>query len=94
MPGIEEFVAAPCEVFLEHCTKDQLLEIAEYDLDLSGPGDNCCKEKGVLVPEKCEPDQSAAQQFSDPSGSRTFAQQKELLLLQQAHQRLELEKYK
>lgn len=28
MAGIENFVDAPCEGFLNRCTKDQLLEIA------------------------------------------------------------------
>lgn len=45
MAGIEEFVAAPCENFLDCCTKDQLLKVAdEYDLDLSGLGDKHRKD--------------------------------------------------
>lgn len=44
MAGIEDFVASPCEEFLDGCTKDQLLKVAEnYDIDLSGLSD---KRKG------------------------------------------------
>lgn len=40
MGGMENFVDALCEGFLDHCTKDQLLEIAgRNNVDLAGLGD-------------------------------------------------------
>lgn len=100
MAGIEEFVAAPCEEFLERCTRDQLLKTAEeYDLDLSGLGDKRRKEnlrdmvksklfdEGVLAAKKYGLDPSVAQQFSVPTGNLTFEQQKELFVLQLSYEK-------
>lgn len=37
----ENFVAASCEDFLDHCSTDQFFKTAEkYELDLSSHGDN------------------------------------------------------
>ena len=100
MAGIEDFVASPCEELLDSCTKDQLLKVAEkYDIDLSGLSDKRKGNvkalvkmqligKGVLVVKQGESGEpQAAQSFSIPSGNFTFEQQKELLLLQLAHER-------
>lgn len=44
--GIQEFVAAPREGFLDHCTKDELVRLADiYELDLSDIGEKFRKEK-------------------------------------------------
>lgn len=76
MAGIEDFVAAPCEEFLDHCTKDQLLKIAEEcEVDLGGLTDRRRKEtkafvklqlaeKGVLVVKHEGPAQPQAVAFS------------------------------
>lgn len=95
MAGIEEFVAAPCEDFLDRCTKDQLLKVAdEYDLDLSGLGDKRRKdtvksavklqlvEKGVLVTGQQKTGQPVTVPLGVFPGNLTFEQQKELMSLQ------------
>ncbi|XP_030283654.1 uncharacterized protein LOC115587797 [Sparus aurata] len=109
MAGIEDFVASPCEEFLDGCTKDQLLKVAEsYDIVLSGLSDKRKGNvkslvkmqligKGVLVVKRGESGEpQAVQSFKVPSGNLTFEQQKELLLLQLAHekdkQKMEMER--
>lgn len=45
MAGMEEFVASPLDGFLDCCTKVLLLIFTDnYELDLTGLGDNCHKE--------------------------------------------------
>ena len=75
MAGIEGFVASPCEEFLDGCTKDQLLKVAEnYDIDLSGLSDEHKGNvkalvkmqligKGVLVVKQGESEPQTAQSF-------------------------------
>lgn len=49
MAGMENFVDAPCEGFLDRCAKDQLLEIAgRYNVDLAGLGDRWLKKMRSL----------------------------------------------
>lgn len=99
MAGIEEFLAAPNEGFLDRCTKDQLTKIAEeYEVDLSDLSDKRkdsmkamlklqLVEKGVLGAKKGLGQALATQSLSVPVGSLTFEQQKELLLLQLSHEK-------
>lgn len=109
MVTVDDFVAAPSEGLLDSCTVDQLAGIADYyRVDLGGLPDkrkgtikariiHQLVEKGVLgaKAEAAMPSPSPPLAQVGPVGALTFEQQKELLLLQLAHDKetfqLELE---
>lgn len=96
MASVEDFVGSPSEELLELCTKEQLLGIAaHYDIGVSASRlKDSVKavlreglfELGVLVPEdagKSPVKVSSIGLPQSPGASQlTFAQQKELILLQ------------
>ncbi len=102
MAGVEKFLRAPSDEFVEQCTKEQLLKIAElYDIYVS---DKRLKENvkaivranlyemGVLKSQTVSPVEGKAAedvsaQDSCSNVSLIFEQQKELLVL-----RFQLEK--
>ncbi len=99
MAGIEDFVAAPCEEFSDHCSKDHLFKIAEeyeeYELDLSSLSDKRWKEavkamvrlqlseKGVLVSKEEGSGQSWAAQPFSGPSGQLTFEQQKELLLMQ-----------
>lgn len=96
MADIDEFVSSPSHEFLDRCTKEQLLSIAErYEIVIK---DKRLKEnvkialkielieKGLLDTEMKEYVPVASELKSNLS----FEQQKELLLLQMDHEKLKL----
>uniref|UniRef100_A0A3B4TE40 Gypsy retrotransposon integrase-like protein 1 n=1 Tax=Seriola dumerili TaxID=41447 RepID=A0A3B4TE40_SERDU len=98
MSDISEFVKAPSEDFLNKCTKEQLLKVAEhFEIDIS---DRRLKdtvksmltanltEMGVLAVEPgCPPDAGVSQPFIAESNF-TFEQQKEVLKMQLEHDKM------
>lgn len=106
MADISDFVKAPSEDFLNKCTKEQLLKIADhFEIDIS---DRRLKdtvksiltanltEMGVLAGEPVCPPEAG---FSPPfiaTSNFTFEQQKEVLKLQLEHDKMrqvEIEKH-
>lgn len=108
MSLVEEFVNAPSVELLDHCTKDQLVKLAEhFEIELT---DKRLKENIKLVLKKklMEEGILSADDLVKPSVScsvetptgLTFEQQKQLLMLKfehetrMQHKQLELEHYK
>ena len=96
MSQLEDFFKTPSELFLEDCTKDQLLKIADhYEIVIS---DKRLKDtvksilKANLQERKVLPGKPGSVVGDAPgSTSFTFEQQKELLLLQMAHDKMKCE---
>lgn len=91
MATVEDFLSGPSEEGLEHCTRDQLLKIADhFNLEVS---DKRSKENirdvikdnligsGVIVPGKLQA-ASLGLETEAPDAGLTFEQRRELLLLQ------------
>ena len=100
MVTVEDFFASPSEEFLDICTKEQLLQIAEhYDVDV---GDKRLKErmkailksnlfeKNVLSAVPSAVSQSTVLSPPLTATGLTFDQQKELLMLQLDHDKFKL----
>ena len=96
MSQLEDFFKTPSELFLEDCTKDQLLKIADhYEIVIS---DKRLKDtvrailRANLQERKVLPGKPGSVVGDAPgSTSFTFEQQKELLLLQMAHDKIKCE---
>ena len=91
MAGIEDFCADPNEVYLDQCTKAQLMDIAEtYSIDLAGLCDK--RKENIKAVIKLQLVQKGIlkkklEQVEIQEDHLTFEQQKELLLLQLSHEK-------
>lgn len=94
MDDIDSFISSPSDEFLEGCSKEQLLKIAEY-YKLVIRDKRFGKESIKLLVKtqlvgkgflKCDMDESAG--ASNMQTNLSFEQQKELLLLQMEHEKL------
>ena len=96
MAQVEDFFETPAELFLEDCIKDQLLKIADhYEFVIS---DRRLKEtiksilKANLQDMKVLPGKTGDVVECAPGNKAfSFEQQKELLLLQMAHDKMKCE---
>ncbi|KAG7471700.1 hypothetical protein JOB18_048960, partial [Solea senegalensis] len=101
MASVDEFLKAPSEELLDHCSREQLLRIAEhFQLEV---GDKRMKENiknivkanlvdfGIFKAET-HVDVPVARSSGCNDGGLTFEQRKELLLLQTEMEKLALEK--
>lgn len=105
MAAVDAFVAAPSEGLLEGCTLDQLVTLADrYGVDLGGLADrrkgtvkarvvSQLVEKGVLPAKVEAPGRLSPPPLVPvgPASSLSFEQQRELLLLQIAHDEKKLQ---